>query len=122
MPKKTNHNDHLREIRRCLRERTPENWLLRIEMIKNLNVREKIAKIVWWDYFANKPRIKGYNNHLDKYANVQFTDTMISPDDMCNELRKIGYIWKDTIRRIKVYETIYNEHLIAKNGKKGKYG
>jgi hypothetical protein len=119
---KTQHGESIREIRRCLRERSPENWLLRIEMIKDPDVREKIAKIVWWDYFASKPIGQGYNYHLDEYSNRDFNGVYIKPEDMAVELKAIGYVWKDVIRRMKVYNVNYNENIIAKREKKGKYG
>lgn len=88
--------------------RSPEQWARDIESL-DADVREDAAKIIWWDFFADR-RTGDRWNHLDKYLNrpcIRFKTLLntesphieVHPKRMARALMQLGYEEKLAYRR-----------------------
>jgi hypothetical protein len=83
------------ETLRELEKRTPEEWEKLIEGIVNLEVRTRVACMVWWDYFSFREVAEKWP-HLDKYLALAFPagqTAEINPSvtEIVRALESIGY-------------------------------
>lgn len=53
---------------KALSERTPEEWLKSVRMLKDSPVRVQAACVVWWDWFSNRPADKAWGHLKEELA------------------------------------------------------
>lgn len=79
------------KLKKMMSAVTPEDWVARIKAIHDPAVRVKVANIVWWDYFADRPSPKAWH-HLDTYLEAyEFSKDTLSVDRILTGLIKVGY-------------------------------
>ena len=52
-------------------DRGPAQWRAAVELIENIEVRARVAAIVWWDYFGGRT-VRSRWDHLDVYLKHPF--------------------------------------------------
>lgn len=65
----------------------PEDWAARIAKIKDRDVRNHVACLIWWDHFGNVVSSRRFP-HLDKYINAPFV--RVSLHDTVEGLMQCG--------------------------------
>lgn len=70
-------------------ERHPLEWLNDIRKLP-VRVREVVAKIIWWDFFAVREVSKRWK-HLDKYIGFNENLPEISSEELYTYLIECGY-------------------------------
>lgn len=78
--------------------RHPIEWLHDIRKLPK-NVRESVAKVIWWDMFASRSVTKRWA-HLDKYLKYNHNMPDISKEDMYVYLMKCKYSHIHACRRV----------------------
>src|SRR5262245_44937225 len=71
-----------------LKARTPSEWKAALLDIADLNVRTRVATIVWWDYFGARP-FKRRWPHLDQYLRAPVPE--VSRSALAAGLITVGY-------------------------------
>jgi hypothetical protein len=80
---------------RTLRERSPEEWVERINLLPD-SIRAAAARLVWWDYFALRP-VAGRWPHLDTYLKFSTEEATYGP--LVEALEELGYPEKTALTR-----------------------
>jgi len=75
----------------------PEEWLVRLNYINDIPLRNAVAKIVWWDFFGVKKCNRRWN-HLDDFLKTPSED--IEDNLLLLGLRSVGYSDKEATMRI----------------------
>lgn len=83
---------------RMLRTKSPHEWARDILVeIKDKNLRNRVACVVWWDFFAQRPIHKRWP-HLDRYIDADFAP--VDDDTLARGLAAVGYAPWHAVRRI----------------------
>lgn len=85
--------------RAAVEERTPEAWRAAIDQITDLNLRIKVACLVWWDFFADRPAESRWP-HLDDLIKEYKPETQLKPAALAAAMRKVGYLRRSIERRL----------------------
>lgn len=77
-----------RVARAMLEAKRPEDWRRDVDMIDDRAVRARVAAIVWWDYFGDRPASSPWR-HLNCYLNADYVK--IDTDRLKQGLVVAGY-------------------------------
>ncbi len=75
-------------VRIALNRRGPGEWNAVVDSIPDFALRVRVARIIWWDYFASK---RDGNTHLDKYIDIRDEPAPVDRDTMIAALVTVGY-------------------------------
>lgn len=76
------------EIRRALNDRSPQTWARKVEAIQG-KARQRVACIVWWDFFSDRP-VKERMPHLDRFMACRLLGRA-TDEEVVAGLCKVGY-------------------------------
>lgn len=85
------------EVRRGLRDRSPEEWLDQINELPE-PLRTRAAWIAWWDFFAHRSVADRWN-HLDHLINRKCEP--VTDGDLAMALHILGYTPYMAVARVK---------------------
>jgi len=72
----------------ALAKKRPEEWARDIRAIEDRNLREAVARIVWWDFFSHRPCTNPWP-HLDRYLDGEYVK--IDKEALKRGLAQAGY-------------------------------
>lgn len=100
---------------------TPEEWAKRVELIQDFAVRTKVAGLIFWDFFGNRPADKRWTC-LDVYVKVAWAPRSKEPDGkaVCDALVSVGYPLKFAELRSEVPKGLHEAVQRAEDAEKAK--
>lgn len=86
----------------------PEEWVRRIDLIQDNKVRAKVASIVWWDFFGDRP--SGHlRNFFDHCLSQWVLDDEASSNDTAAGLVAVGYPVEAAAYRVEEVSRVHDE-------------
>jgi hypothetical protein len=85
---------------RVSKQRTPEEWVSRIDLINPASLRVKVACIVWWDYFGGRETERAWHQ-LDHYVRAWNPNLPEDVSLIVKELIQLGYPVEAANRRMR---------------------
>jgi len=80
-----------------LYNRKPLEWVFRLNKIEDETLRDRVACIVWWDYFGRDEREGDYSELLDDYLTKPFVEVPLGK--LIKGLMIVGYTAHHAILR-----------------------
>lgn len=98
------HKKMVQARNKVINNRKPEDWVIMVNNIEEPGLRRQVACIVWWDYFAVRPKEKGYWAHLDEFITEEARPEVFpNKEDVLWALIRVGLPFRTARRRLEGY-------------------
>lgn len=94
---------------RALRAKTPAQWRASVDAILDTELRNAVARIVWWDRFGDQPYPERWD-HLDEFLDTEYVP--LEKSLLAKGLYQVGYSpWHATRRIAGTFDTTHKRAL-----------